>query len=560
MKSYILTAALLLLGLSAAAQTPDDTFVDAVALVSSGQYAKAEAQFQQLVKVTPENDAAWYYLALTEIAAGKTDNAVAHLRHAIALDPKNYWYQQRLAGLYQMKGEDDLVIGMYENILKQFPEKTDLSFDLLSLYLKQGRFEDSLRALQEIEHSMGQTEQIARTRYEILRHIGRDKDAIAALEHYNDEFTSPVILTLMGDYYLSEFRDTLALSCYQEALRWESDYVPARLGETEVYRTTRRYPEYFRTLTDFIDDEAIPSSAKGMYVDNLLHSIDPKIISLHIQDYDKVVTRLAERHPADSTILTTSGAYFYSTGRTEKAVPYFRSAADQFPESISLTATYIQFLSIQERWEEMRSRAIKAFNHFRELAFLDYANMANYQLKDYDAIIGNCRYIIESSPDNKELQTSSWSTIGDTYHMKGDSKAAFKAYDRALRLTPDYVPVLNNYAYYLSLEGRKLKKAYKMSKKTVEKEPDNATYIDTFAWILHLQGKDIEAKPLFKHAMLYGGKESAVILDHYAEVLFALGEYDLAKVYWNQALAKNTDGDVPDLRERVNARLESIGK
>lgn len=552
-----LTVILLLLSLSAAAQTADSIFVDAVALVSNGQYAKAGEQLSLLSKAQPENDAVWYYLALTEIADGKADEAVAHLKKAIALDPRNYWYQRRLASLYQYKGEDDLVIDLYENILKEFPEKTDISFDLLSLYLKRGRFQDALRSLKEIENAVGRSEQTARTRYEIYRHLGQDEDAIAALEEYNAEFTSPVILSLMGDYYLSDFRDTLALSCYQEALRWESDYIPARLGVTEVYRTTRRYPEYFGALEDFIDDEAIPSQAKGMYVENLLRSIDPTIIKLHLQDYDKVVARLAERHPADSSILTTSGAYFYSTGRAEKALPYFRSAAEQFPESVSHTATYIQFLGMQELWEEMRDRSVDAFNRFRELAFLDYANMANYQLKDYDAIIGNSRYIIETKPE-KEVETSAWATIGDTYFLKGDVKAAYKAYDKALKLTPDYAPVLNNYAYYLSLEGKKLKKAYKMSKKTIEKEPDNSTYLDTFAWILHLQGKDIEAKPFFKHAMLYGGKESPVILDHYAEVLFALGEYDLAKVYWKQAQAKNTGNEVPDLQERVSARLESI--
>ena len=91
--------------------------------------------------------------------------------------------------------------------------------------------------------------------------------------------------------------------------------------------------------------------------------------------------------------------------------------------------------------------------------------------------------------------------------------------------------MLNNYAYYLSLEKKKLKKAAAMSRITVEKEPDNATYLDTYGWILHLQGLDQKAKPYFKHAMLYGGRDSAVILSHYAEVLDALGEHDLAKSF-----------------------------
>jgi hypothetical protein len=60
--------------------------------------------------------------------------------------------------------------------------------------------------------------------------------------------------------------------------------------------------------------------------------------------------------------------------------------------------------------------------------------------------------------------------------------------------------------------------------------------------------------------MLYGGKDSAVIMDHYAEVLYALGEHDLAQVYWSQAKDKNTEGEIPDLDKRVADRLKAIGK
>ena len=142
----------------------------------------------------------------------------------------------------------------------------------------------------------------------------------------------------------------------------------------------------------------------------------------------------------------------------------------------------------------------------------------------------------------------------------GDKKKAYKSYDKALEINPDYLPVLNNYAYFLSMDGKKLKKAYEMSRKTVELDPDNSTYLDTFGWILFLQGKALEAKPFFKNAvMLYGGKESPVVLDHYAEVLFALKEYDLAFLYWNQAKAIN-NGQIEDLDSRISERKSQMKK
>ena len=59
--------------------------------------------------------------------------------------------------------------------------------------------------------------------------------------------------------------------------------------------------------------------------------------------------------------------------------------------------------------------------------------------------------------------------------------------------------------------------------------------------------------------MLYGGKDSVVIMDHYAEVLYALGEYDRAFVYWNNALKKN-DGEIPDLDEKIKLRKQEMKK
>jgi tetratricopeptide (TPR) repeat protein len=297
-----------------------------------------------------------------------------------------------------------------------------------------------------------------------------------------------------------------------------------------------------------------------MYVGNIIRSLDPKIINLHRDGFDGMVDRLVERHPTDTAALATSGGYYYATGQLDKGVDCFKKAADLYPESLNQTVSCIQILMMAERWEEVRDRCIAAFDRFQELGFMDYLNSANYYLKDYDAVIRNCRYLIAREPDNSELVKTSWSQIGDMYHLLGDSKSAYKAYDKALKIDPDYAPVLNNYAYYLCEDGKQLKRALAMSKKTIEAEPDNATYLDTYGWILHLLGRDKEAKPVFKHAMLYGGKDSAVQLDHYAEVLYALGEYDLAKVYWSQAKSKNTEGEIPDLDTRVQARLSAVGK
>ncbi|MBR5905978.1 MAG: tetratricopeptide repeat protein [Bacteroidales bacterium] len=154
-----------------------------------------------------------------------------------------------------------------------------------------------------------------------------------------------------------------------------------------------------------------------------------------------------------------------------------------------------------------------------------------HALGDDERVIEICQEMMELQPEDTTNVVSCLSIIGDTYHSMGQTRKAYKTYEKALKLDPRNCPVLNNYAYYLSLEKRRLAKAEKMSFITIEEEPDNPTYLDTYGWILFLRGKAKQAKPYFKHAMLYGGKDNAVILMHFSQVLEKLGEKDLATYY-----------------------------
>ena len=561
MKKQLLTLFLAFTALfPAAGQSVEANLMDAVQLYSDGNIKQARELLKTLSAAAPGNDAVWYYLAMTQTVSNDLDNAQGSLEKAVALDSTNYWYRRMLARLYLMHDKPEEGVALYESLVKDFPDKGNSVYELLDVYLNRKEFEKALAALEEIEKQRGVSEEVVRTQYDVLSAMGRQEEGVQVLERFNKDYSSAAVLSITGDYYLNDYADSLAQARYEEALSLDSSYVPALLGLGEVHRHQRRYNDYFRTVEPFFSSADIPASSKSLYIGNLTRSIDPKILQLHREGFDSLVNLAGATHPRDTAVLSAVGTYYYATGRTDEAGKWLKASADAFPESLGQTATYIQYLSLQQKWEEMRDFSVAAFNRFRELAFLDYANMANYQLEDYDAVIGNSQYLITNYPKDKQLCLSAWSMMGDAMHAKGDTKGAFRAYDKALKLNPDYAPVLNNYAYYLSLQGKKLKKAYTMSKKTIEAEPDNATYLDTFAWILHLMGKDLEAKPFFKHAMLYGGKDSAVMLDHYAEVLYALGEYDMARSYWRQAKAKNLSGEVPDLDARVKARLDALNK
>ena len=538
----------------------ENMVLSAVARYNERDIDSAVSILKEVVADDPQNDGAWYYLGQCAIAKNDPETAEQCYRMASEIDPSNFWYRYRLARLYAVTSRAELTVDMYEKLLEDFPKKSDLYFDLVELYGTQQEYEKALETLKEIETVFGMTESIAVYRFNLLRMLNRQEEAFQSLQDYNKEYSSPFILATLADYEMAMYNDSTALAYYDEALELAPDYSPALLGKAEALRMTRRYEEYFNVLDKYIVTEDTPAGAKGDYLMAVVQRTDPKFVSTFQPQLDTVMNKVLKVHPKDSILLHAAAVYYYSTDRMDQAKKHFKANLEAWPDSFAAAATYVEFLMYAQEWEDLSREGRKAFERFpKETAFLEMASMGDYNLEEYDKVLDLCQKVLEVAPRDSSKTLRAWSTMGDIYHQLGDDKKAYKAYDKALKINPDYVYVLNNYAYYLSVEGKKLKKAYSMSKKAIEAEPDNATYLDTFGWILYLQGKALEAKPFFKHAMLYGGKDSVVIMDHYAEVLFALKEYDLALVYWNLALQKNK-GEIEGLEEKVKQRRQEMKK
>ena len=568
MRSFLRSAALIYImfisfALAVSAQDSRDyenLVITGVDLYSKGEYEAAKKVLTNIVENDPSNDAAMYYLALIAVYENDVELAETYFQTAATLDPNNFWYRYRIAKLYAVTDRQELAVDMYEKMLKDFPKEEDVYFELVEMYAAQKEYQKALDIISEIEGVIGVTESLAMYRFNILRVMGKAEEAYESLKKYNSRYSSPYVLTTLADYEMSMYNDSTALAYYDEALSLVSDYAPALLGKAETLRLTRKYDDYFTVLYQYIEGSGISMKEKADYLMAVLQRTDPKFIRSFRANLDTAISKAVETHPEDSVALQTAAIYFYSTERKSQAEVYFKENAEVYPESFNAVAEYVEFLMYAENWDGVSREGRKAFERFPdETTFLEMASVGDYNLGEYDKVLEICEKVLEVAPRDSSKTLRAWSTMGDVYHKMGENKKAFKAYEKALKVNPDYAYVLNNYAYFLSQEGRKLKKAQDMSYRALQLEPDNANTLDTYGWILYLCGKLDEAKLQFKKAMIYGGKDSAVILDHYAEVLYALKEYNLAFIYWNMALQKD-EGDIPGLKDKVQERKREAGK
>ena len=532
-----------LLCLAAGLQAQSAKYIEALKYYQQGEAAEALRLFEEEVADNPANDAACYYIAaICAVDAARSAETENWLKRAIELAPDNFWYRYNLALHFMRTERQELAVPMLEQLTADFPKKTDLYFDLINVYLTDNDIDKALATLDKIDAIRGKSEVVALTRTELqLKRPDANPDSVyTALAGYYADCRTPRLASVLGDYYASTYRDSLALRYYDEAIAIEPDFTPAWFGKAGVHQMLRQYDAFFTSLSHVMRDPLVNPEAKAAQVEQL--SANPQFVRTFAEDFDRLMLDLHTAHPTDSTINALIGGFWYRTGRPHLAIEVMRQNMEQHPESLDAAMQYLFLLYYQQAWPTLAESATVGIQRFPgNPDMLQLRAIALTQMKNYADAKLDYETILKLHPKDTTVLKVTCSSLGDLYHRMGDSKNAYKQYERALKIDPDYNPVLNNYAYYLSLEGKNLKKAKEMSRKTIAAEPDNPTYLDTYAWILHLLGQDIEAKALFKHAMLYGGKESKTIVEHYAIVLEALGEKDLAGIYYKQAAAMHED-------------------
>ena len=515
------------------------SYLEALKNYNLGNTPLAEKQFRQIAVMDPANDAAHFYLANIHLSRNEYEKALEQMLMASQKDPSNNWYLQQLATIYDFLGKPDKAIEIYNKLREENPLDSDLYEGLIELYIRQKEFGNAEEVLSDIERSIGVNEATGLTRYNLMIYQGKQEEAMKYLVEFDKIYGSVRTASVIGDNFAAEQKDSVAQIYYLKALALAPDYMPASFGLAEIYRIKGQYDLYFERMNPFLSNREVDPFMKVSYMKQIL--TNTRFIQTFLPQIDTMMQNLYSAHPEDSSVAYTYSLFLVQSDKSGEALGVLFDNLQRYYNSKEAHRQYLSLIYYLQMWEPMEKKSDEALALFvNDTDFLQFKGIAQVQSGKTVNSILTFKEILRYTKDSATV-VNTLTTIADMNYRAGNKKEAYKYYQKTLKLEPRQLPALNNYAYFLALDGKELKKAYKMSKITIEAEPNNPTYLDTFAWILHLMGNHIEAKAVFKHAMIYGGKESAEMLDHYAEVLFALKEYDLASIYWSQAHKLNPD-------------------
>lgn len=159
---------------AAVAQQPAQLQVDSNAIKTlffaglrdklSEDYNKANESFTKILSLDPNNDAAYYEIAVLNYRQNKLFEAEMAIKKATAANGNNIWYWMLMAELCKRKGDMDVLVKVLNQMIRLSPENEGYYFDRSNAWLLAGKTEEAMKGYDEMEKKFGSSEALIQAR------------------------------------------------------------------------------------------------------------------------------------------------------------------------------------------------------------------------------------------------------------------------------------------------------------------------------------------------------------------------------------------------------------
>ena len=519
-----------------------------------GKYDVAYELLQHCKNIAP--DAAEVYFALSSYDRDLNSNAMAinDIKRAAELSPENSTYQEQLAMTYIATKDYPNAIKAYEKLYSSNPDRTDVLEILLSLYGQKKDYANMLATVDRMVSADGESEQTVLTRMHIYSLQGKKKEEFNTLKRFVDRYPNDMSYqVMMSNWLLQNGEKQKAFDILQKVQKTDPQNVQAKLSMIDYYRAEN---------LDYIARKM----EEGLLT-NPHTSTDTKVSIIR-------------------SVIANNEA---SGGDSTKVLSLFRNILAGKQENADLAELYVAYLSLKKMPEDSIVGGLKRILEIApdnkgariellrtlwgkigndeiieiskpgveynpdEMAFYYFLGFAYIQKDDDDNAFDIFRKGVAQATDSSEpsLVSDMYSYIGDIYHQRGQIEEAYAAFDSCLQWKEDNVECMNNYAYFISVDGGDLSRAEQMSYKTIKAQPTNSLYLDTYAWVLFQEKRYAEAQIYIEQAVANDSTNSYVQLEHAGDIYIMLGETDKAIDYWRRAIQAGGDAKAIERKIRL---------
>lgn len=498
-------------------------------------YDVAIDYFEKALEAFDEDHASMYELSSLYMIKGLPEKGFDMIKHAVEIDSANKWYKIRLADFYKHNNDYESFITIYDKLLEDDPNNLEYLEVYIEASLHLGNYEKVTEKLDIYEDNIGVNEYLSMQKIEIYKLLGKKDKVMMEMEKLANAYPYETrYQSMLAEIYIQNNRDKDAYQIYLKIKQLNPEDPYINISLMEYYQKQGDLDKAFEEFISSINNKNLDYNTKTQIYEYWFAEKDAEDENT-VKEAKTAGEAFIKTHPDKDLGYYVVGTVFFNDKIYDKAQTYYLDAIERDSSSF-ITWYQLVFTDVElndtETLYEHSSAAIRFYPE--QPIFYLFNGVALVDMKKYEEAVKIFEKGRFMSAD-KKLTANFDTYIADVYHELGDKDMMYKQYDRVLRNDPENVYVLNNYAYFLSLDNERLEDALKMSAVTVEKEPKNVTYLDTYAWVLYKLGRYKDAKKWMEKVFSYDRNPQGINYEHYGDILYHLGDTDKAVKNWKKA-------------------------
>ena len=531
-----------------------ERFLSALRQREKGNADSSMMLIDSCLRINPRSAVAHYMRADYFADKDSVDLAFSHLETAARLAPDNDTYQERLAQMSLGMGYFDKAIDTYERLYQAHRDRDDVVAILVRLYGRQKKYDKMLDAIRRLEEMDGQSDQLSLMRMNAYEMKGDAKGAYNTLKALADSHPNdPNFKLMLGNWLMQHKRMQEAYDIYSGVLKSEPDNAMAQSCLYDYYNGSGQDALAKDMMNRLLFGKETPQETRVQFLRNAIQQNESTGgDSTNVVELFRKVQAVV---PRDTTVAQLKAAYYTLRKFPKDSIDNALAQLIQLqPDNADARVQLIQDKWASQDWKEIAALSEPGMLYNPDfLPFYFFTGLSRYYLKDdkgaLDALRKGTAFINDQS--NTAIVAEIYSIMGEIYSANDLKKEAYAAYDSCLQYDPGNIGTLNNYAYFLSVDGVDLDRAEKMSAKVIAAEPKNATYLDTYAWILYRLGRDADAKIYIDQTLKFvsDSTSSNTLYEHAADIYAALGDYGSAASFCEKAVKQG--GDAKALEKKI---------
>ncbi len=521
-------------------------YVEAVRQQDMGNYENAFEIFRRCEQIKPDAAETCFALGAFYMAFDQDSIGMYYLKRAVALEPENADFCERLARTYLYKDRVKEAAEVYEKLVALTDEPSQYLDVLIRIYEQQRDYEKMLATLNRLEVQEGQQEEITLSKMQVLSFMGDEDGAYKELKSLVDAHPFDMNLqVMMGNWLVSNARKDEALATFRKVLQEEPDNAQCQMSLMDYYNAEGNTVQADSLLYTMLVNPRTEPQTRVTLVRNWAKSLDADKDSLKMMQMFDNVLALPQK---SSELMEMKVQFLSALGAPKDSIRNgWEKVLQISPENVQARLNLIQLMWEDSIDDNVIRECRKAVEYVPDSPLLYYylglAEAINQHNEEAVATLRKATAYIEKDTPQR-MSAEMYMLLGDCLQRLHRSKEAYCAYDSCLVYEPDMVMCLNNYAYYLSVEGIDLKRAEKMAYRAITAEPNSATYLDTYAWILYKQKRYEESRIYIDQALKSDTDSvhlSGDIMEHAGDIYYRLGYVDKAREFWQKALPLGVD-------------------